>query len=98
MCAGRATPGILNSGCQGDSGGPLVCQEPDGRFVLQGAVSWGHPKCEAENTYTVFTRISTFVNWIDEKIKMGGLFVIQTSLKISIHSSIGNQNLTPKKN
>lgn len=71
VCAGYATAGNVISGCQGDSGGPFVCKE-NGHFVLHGAVSWGHPRCEAETTYTVFTRISSYVDWINHKIAVGG--------------------------
>lgn len=71
VCAGYATAGNVISGCQGDSGGPFVCEE-NGRFVLQGAVSWGHPNCEADSTYTVFARVSSYVDWIKHKMDIGG--------------------------
>ena len=51
---------------QGDSGGPLVCKE-NGRYVLRGAVSWGESTCST-NFYTVFARISNFIDWINNKI------------------------------
>lgn len=72
VCAGYATEGNVISGCQGDSGGPFVCEE-NGRFVLRGAVSWGHPKCEAHSSYTVFARVSSYVDWINHKMSTGGL-------------------------
>ena len=53
---------------QGDSGGPFVCNE-GGRFVLRGAVSWGHSRCRTDH-YTVFARVSSFIDWI--KAKMSG--------------------------
>ncbi|CAH3046984.1 unnamed protein product [Porites lobata] len=71
VCAGYATAGHAISGCQGDSGGPFVCEE-NGRFVLRGAVSWGHPNCEAEKTYTVFARVSSYVDWITHQMAIGG--------------------------
>jgi len=61
------------SGCNGDSGGPLVCLE-GGKFVLRGAVSWGVPKCPAGNTFSVFARISTFVDWIEDHIKNSDMY------------------------
>ncbi|KAM7433609.1 hypothetical protein ABFA07_016183 [Porites harrisoni] len=61
ICAG----GQGRGGCQGDSGGPFVCNE-GGRWVLRGAVSWGHRNCRTD-FYTVFARVSTFVNWIYQK-------------------------------
>lgn len=58
LCAGGKGKG----GCQGDSGGPFVCGE-----ILQGAVSWGHRDCRTDH-YTVFARVSSFVDWINRKI------------------------------
>lgn len=45
--------------CVGDSGGPLAS---DGRLI--GVVSWGLP-C-AHGVPDVFTRLSTFAQWIQE--------------------------------
>ena len=67
LCAGFGGNSRI-SGCNGDSGGPFVCQE-DGRFILRGAVSWGIPGCPAGKTFSVFTRISSFVDWIKEHIR-----------------------------
>ncbi|XP_066028805.1 chymotrypsin-like protease CTRL-1 [Pocillopora verrucosa] len=66
VCAGGEGKG----GCQGDSGGPFVCNE-GGRWVLRGAVSWGHGKCRTDH-YTVFARVSNFVDWIKQKQSSGG--------------------------
>ncbi|KXJ30165.1 Chymotrypsin-C [Exaiptasia diaphana] len=71
VCAGYAKQGVHISGCQGDSGGPFVCEE-NGKWVLRGAVSWGNPKCLAESTYTVFARVSSYIDWINEKTSSGG--------------------------
>ena len=56
ICGGGQSSG----GCQGDSGGPFVCNE-GGKWVLRGAVSWGHSMC-LTYYYTVFARISEFVS------------------------------------
>lgn len=69
LCAGFGGNSTA-SGCNGDSGGPLVCKE-GGKFVLRGAVSWGIPGCPAGETYSVFARVSSFVNWIEDRIKSG---------------------------
>ncbi|XP_028397984.1 chymotrypsinogen A-like [Dendronephthya gigantea] len=62
ICAGGEGKG----GCQGDSGGPFVCNE-GGQWVLRGAVNWGHKMCHT-TYYSVFARISNYVNWINQKI------------------------------
>ncbi|XP_020917704.1 elastase-1 [Exaiptasia diaphana] len=67
ICAGFGGNTTI-SGCNGDSGGPLICQE-NSQWVLRGAVSWGDPKCRAGTTYSVFARVSTFVNWINDRMK-----------------------------
>lgn len=66
LCAGFGGNSTV-SGCNGDSGGPLSCPE-GGKFVLRGAASWGIPKCPAGNTYSVFARISAFVDWIENRV------------------------------
>ncbi|KAJ9582270.1 hypothetical protein L9F63_003399 [Diploptera punctata] len=53
------------STCNGDSGGPLVHQEYDGRYTLVGIVSFGSTGgCQQEHP-VVFTRVSTYLNWIE---------------------------------
>lgn len=69
LCAGFGGNSTA-TGCNGDSGGPLVCKE-SGKFVLRGAVSWGIPGCPAGETFSVFARVSSFVDWIDDRIKSG---------------------------
>ena len=66
ICAGGEGKG----GCQGDSGGPFVCNE-GGKYVLRGAVSWGHRMCRTDH-YTVFARVSSFIDWINQKMQGGG--------------------------
>jgi len=72
ICAG----GQGRGGCQGDSGGPFVCDE-GGRWVLRGAVSWGHEYCRTD-FFTVFARVSTFVNWIQQRTN--GLLPLRQNL------------------
>jgi len=66
ICGGGQGKG----GCQGDSGGPYVCNE-GGKWVLRGAVSWGHHMCRTDH-YTVFARVSSFISWINQKKNGGG--------------------------
>jgi len=52
--------------CHGDSGGPLAVERPGGKWELIGVVNWGQDQnC---GTYTVATRVSSFVNWINSVI------------------------------
>ncbi|XP_028166477.1 collagenase-like [Ostrinia furnacalis] len=62
------TNGIYGGSCGGDSGGPLFISERSGEKYLIGVVSYGSAYgCEAGHP-TVFTRISSFIDWIYDKI------------------------------
>lgn len=69
ICAGFGGSSTV-SGCMGDSGGPFVCRDKSSqRWVLHGAVSWGSRTCSAgHNEFTVFARVSEFVNWIKQHV------------------------------
>ena len=66
VCGGEE--GSSKVGCHGDSGGPYVCRRRDGSWFLEGAVSWGSPRCSSRERFTVFARISQFRRWIDRHI------------------------------
>jgi len=54
--------------CQRDTGGPLMCQEnATTPFVLQGITSFGD-SCNEPNFPGVYTRVSKYVNWIEDQI------------------------------
>ncbi|CAN2388025.1 Belongs to the peptidase S1 family, partial [Pristimantis euphronides] len=64
LCAGG--DGIV-SGCNGDSGGPLNCQAAGGAWEVHGVVSFGSGiKCNYEKKPTVFTRVSAYIDWIND--------------------------------
>ncbi|KAL0119102.1 hypothetical protein PUN28_009601 [Cardiocondyla obscurior] len=55
------------SACSGDSGGPLIAyegQQPE----LIGIVSWGIIPCGSAGAPSVYTRVSKFNSWVQEKI------------------------------
>ncbi len=62
--------GTTKASCQGDSGGPLVVAAPGtpGGFVQIGVVSWG-TICGNTVTPSVFARVSSFTDWINDTIK-----------------------------
>ncbi|NXK56715.1 CTRC protein, partial [Chauna torquata] len=63
VCAGG--DGVV-SGCNGDSGGPLNCQR-NGLWEVHGIVSFGSSSgCNTAKKPTVFTRVSAYVDWINE--------------------------------
>lgn len=64
MCAGELEGG--KDTCQGDSGGPIQITRRDNRctYSIIGVTSFGR-FCAAKNTPGVYTRVSSFVPWIE---------------------------------
>uniref|UniRef100_A0A3P8YIT4 pancreatic elastase n=1 Tax=Esox lucius TaxID=8010 RepID=A0A3P8YIT4_ESOLU len=61
ICAG----GGSDSGCNGDSGGPLNCQV-EGRYYVHGVTSFvSGAGCNTFQKPTVFTRVSAYIDWIN---------------------------------
>ncbi|XP_065059399.1 enteropeptidase-like isoform X4 [Rhopilema esculentum] len=67
VCGGEN--GTNKSGCHGDSGGPLVHQDTNNRFIQHGVVSWGSPRCNSNESSSVFARVTEFVDWIKNTLK-----------------------------
>ena len=55
--------------CQGDSGGPLI-RNIGNRWYLFGTVSYGDAICASSNATGVYTRVSTYVPWIRQKLRL----------------------------
>ncbi|KAJ7378272.1 Chymotrypsinogen B [Desmophyllum pertusum] len=66
VCVG----GQGSSVCNGDSGGPLSCNE-GGRWVLRGAASWVTSKTCPGRTYSVYARVSSYIDWITARVGQG---------------------------
>jgi secreted trypsin-like serine protease len=61
--------GTTKDSCQGDSGGPLVVKADNPNGYLQvGVVSWG-TMCGNKVTPSVFARVSSFNDWINDIMK-----------------------------
>ncbi|XP_030641070.1 chymotrypsin-like elastase family member 2A [Chanos chanos] len=61
LCAGG--DGVV-SGCNSDSGGPLNCQNSSGAWEVHGVVSFGYRICNYPEKPTVFTQVSSYMDWI----------------------------------
>ena len=55
--------------CQGDSGGPLI-SDIKSRWYLFGIVSFGDSVCASSTAAGVYTRVSAFIPWIQQKLQL----------------------------
>ncbi|XP_060824318.1 trypsin-1-like isoform X3 [Bombus pascuorum] len=67
ICAGDTLSGWNKDTCQGDSGGPLQIPHPRNECLFQvlGITSFGQG-CAIVNTPGVYTRVSHYLNWIED--------------------------------
>lgn len=56
------------STCQGDSGGPIILT--NGAPVLVGIISWGKKRCTGDGQPGVYTRVESFLDWINQAMKL----------------------------
>ena len=63
MCGGLIADG--KDACQGDSGGPYVCKNWNGRWYLEGVVSWGDGSAWA-NKLGVYANVRYLRSWIEQ--------------------------------
>lgn len=54
------------SACSGDSGGPFVVENAYGVAEQVGVTSWVYMPCGQDNIPSVYTRVSAFIEWIEE--------------------------------
>ncbi|XP_070504854.1 trypsin-1-like [Chironomus tepperi] len=68
LCAGDLKGG--KDTCRGDSGGPLqiVSQKNKCIYLIIGVTSYGAAYCGGPNSPGVYTRVSEYVDWIEQKV------------------------------
>uniref|UniRef100_A0A1L8E6U3 Putative trypsin-like serine protease n=1 Tax=Haematobia irritans TaxID=7368 RepID=A0A1L8E6U3_HAEIR len=59
--------GTTDGACNGDSGGPLTVRTQEG-YELVGLVSWGYTPCATTSYPSVYTSVSSYMDWIAEKM------------------------------
>uniref|UniRef100_A0A8C5LXD5 pancreatic elastase n=1 Tax=Leptobrachium leishanense TaxID=445787 RepID=A0A8C5LXD5_9ANUR len=64
VCAGGNG---IHPGCSADSGGPLNCPI-NGVYEVHGLRSSGSPGCNVDHAPGVYTRVSTYLTWINNTI------------------------------
>ncbi|XP_013928258.1 PREDICTED: transmembrane protease serine 3-like [Thamnophis sirtalis] len=95
LCAGYLKGGIDT--CQGDSGGPLACKDLN-TWKLVGTTSFG-VGCAEENKPGVYSRITSYLDWIHEQMEVYSLDSFFSGLKrIDVpHFETKNRNETQKR-
>lgn len=66
LCAG-GEDGIDT--CSGDSGGPLMYAGPDNVWKIYGIVSFGTSACGMKDFPAIYTKVSYYLDWINQNIQ-----------------------------
>ncbi|XP_075979943.1 transmembrane protease serine 9-like [Anticarsia gemmatalis] len=86
VCAGKLNGGV--DACQGDSGGPLSVKIPlpisdqGSMHYIVGVTSFGIG-CALPDLPGVYTRVSSFVDWIEKIFSISNIFVISVCVNVS---------------
>jgi len=67
LCAGHGSSD-RQMACHGDSGGPFVCNQ-NGKWVVQGVVSFGPGSCVSSSGMSVFARVTEYLDWIKQNMR-----------------------------
>ena len=90
LCAGGSTAGP----CKGDSGGPLTVLNEKGAHVLEGIISRRIGEACTKQEYSVFTRVYSYLPWIESIIKENG-GMTSCSFNFSSPPSLGDSEEPP---
>jgi len=71
--------------CTGDSGGPLVLKNGT-EATLIGLSSWG-VECNTKGYPGVFTRVSSYVSWLEQDFKIDGLKIVSIPGEVATKTS-----------
>ncbi|CAN2388975.1 serine-type endopeptidase activity, partial [Pristimantis euphronides] len=70
VCAGFESPEKVKSSCKSGAEGTLICQSAsNSAWEVQGITSFGPNNCLVERKPQVFTKVSAYREWIEDKIK-----------------------------
>ncbi len=75
ICSGRDNRCAGGGVCFGDSGGPISARIPDGSLVQVGITSFGDATCANSDSADVFTRVSSYRDWIQGATDGAATFV-----------------------
>ena len=97
LCAGFADGG--KDACQGDSGGPLVAKSAatGNKLVQVGVTSFGNG-CAQPDAYGVYTRVSSYSQWITENTCALAARPAAPVIKLSVNGNLASLSFAPVAN